>query len=123
MNLVVTGAAVEQPVLLPSPARYPGQLFKLNLGNITSLEMEIRAFVAMHYAARISWQRYSDQSQLVRAGPSYESECLSIVRDRLLNRGDLRITDLALQWLASEQRCFPVKHGGPAKLVLAGPFR
>src|SRR5260370_939833 len=61
---------MEQPMLLPGPTRYPRQLFKLNLGNNTSLEMEIRAFVAMHYAARISWQHYSDQSELVRVGPS-----------------------------------------------------
>jgi hypothetical protein len=114
VNLVVPRTAVAQAVFLPGPARYAGKLFKLNLGNKTSLEMEIRPFVAMHYAARVSWQRYSDESELVRVGPCCESERFGVALDRLFNFCDLRIADLALQRLTGDLRCFPIKYRGPS---------
>jgi hypothetical protein len=54
VNLVVAGAAVQKPVLLPGSSGDPSDLLKLNFRNKASLELLRRAYTALHCDDRIS---------------------------------------------------------------------
>ena len=59
-------------MLLPRASGYTGKLLQLYFGDKASLKLKRRLSFASHYDARISWRSYSDQSELVRVGPSQE---------------------------------------------------
>ena len=109
-------------MLLPGAPRNSGDLFEFYLGNKLSPECAIRICFALHYAARVSWQRHSDESELVRVGPSRESEFLGIVVDGTFDLGTLFRTDLSLERFAYAPEGFPIKYGRPTKLMLSRPL-
>jgi len=78
MNLVIAGAFAQQAMFLPRASGYTGKLLQRDFGDKTSLKLKRRLSIASHYDARISWRSYSDQSELVRVGPSQESELVRV---------------------------------------------
>jgi hypothetical protein len=73
VNLVVEWAPIYKTMLLPGTSRYSGDLLKFNFRDETPPKLYRRTYIALHYAGRISWNSHSDESELVRVGPSGES--------------------------------------------------